>query len=338
MKSTYKYISKIMLLFMCIFYLVGCSSGKQNTNNTNITSNNDYVLNINGVNITIDEVMPYLLQVKMEFEELGGEDVWDHNDFSGGQNAKYVAKQGVLDNVIRTKILITKSEEMGISLTEAEKNNIKNQSLKYYEELDEADITKYQLTENSILKSFTEYQLANKVIHEMTKEYIPDEEELQEALMGNENYAELKNKNPKETLRKIKVQQIVRNTHKKNENNEYTLISQDILEKAKKTADEVYNKAKDGENFTNLVKKYSQNTQSREKNGEDTLLVGLIQDVFPSLINLKSGEISEILQSDVGYHIFKITDIIEPSEEEIITYNQKFREWKTPLERTILQS
>lgn len=331
MKSTYKTISKIMLLFICIFYLVGCSSQVISNEKKDNTPNNEQLLTINGVYITIDEVMPYLLQVKMEFEQLGGEDVWDHNDFSGGKKAEDVAKQGVIDNVIRTKILITKSKEMGISLTESEQDEVSIQALKYYEELDKADISKYRVTKDSILKSFNEYQLANKVIHEMTKEYIPAEEELQEELIKNNDYANLKNKDPKQTLKKINVQQILFKTHNKNENDEYTLISQDILEEAKSLADQVYEKAIEGEDFTKLVRKYSQGADTKEKNGEDILLAGLIQDEFPSLINLQSGEISDILQSKIGYHIYKVIEIIEPTKEDIIAYNEKFSQWEYKL-------
>ncbi|MCT4597519.1 MAG: peptidylprolyl isomerase [Vallitalea sp.] len=331
MKSTYKMISKIMLLFICIFYLVGCSSQVISNEKKDNTPSNEQLLTINGVYITIDEVMPYLLQVKMEFEQLGGEDVWDHNDFSGGKKAEDVAKQGVIDNVIRTKILITKSKEMGISLTESEQDEVSIQALKYYEELDKADIIKYRVTKDSILKSFNEYQLANKVMHEMTKEYIPAEEELQEELIKNNDYANLKDKDPKQTLKKINVQQILFKTHNKNENDEYTLISQHILEEAKTLADKVYKKAIEGEDFTKLVRKYSQDADTKEKNGEDILLVGLIQDEFPSLINLQSGEISDILQSKIGYHIYKIIEIIEPTKEDIKAYNEKFSQWEYKL-------
>jgi parvulin-like peptidyl-prolyl isomerase len=310
---------------------VGCSSQVISNEKKDNTPNNEQLLTINGVYITIDEVMPYLLQVKMEFEQLGGEDVWDHNDFSGGKKAEDVAKQGVIDNVIRTKILITKSKEMGISLTESEQDEVSIQALKYYEELDKADISKYRVTKDSILKSFNEYQLANKVIHEMTKEYIPAEEELQEELIKNNDYANLKNKDPKQTLKKINVQQILFKTHNKNENDEYTLISQDILEEAKSLADQVYEKAIEGEDFTKLVRKYSQGADTKEKNGEDILLAGLIQDEFPSLINLQSGEISDILQSKIGYHIYKVIEIIEPTKEDIIAYNEKFSQWEYKL-------
>jgi foldase protein PrsA len=134
MKSTYEWISKYILLFMCIFCLVGCSSKKEIKEELDTYNDNDKLITIDDVGIEVDEVMPYLLQVKMEFEELGGEDVWDHNDFSGGKKAEDVAKLAVLDNLIRTKILVKKSDEMGITITDGEEEEVRSQALKYYNE------------------------------------------------------------------------------------------------------------------------------------------------------------------------------------------------------------
>lgn len=86
MKSTYKCISKAILLFMCIFFfLAGCSSPKLDKVDESVTSDSERVMTISDEDVSVDEVMLYLLQVKKEFEKYGGEDVWDHDDFSGGK-------------------------------------------------------------------------------------------------------------------------------------------------------------------------------------------------------------------------------------------------------------
>jgi hypothetical protein len=162
MKSNYEWISKYILLFMCIFCLVGCSGEKEIKEETDIYMDNNRLITINDIDINIDEAMPYLLQVKMEFEQLGGEDVWDHNDFSGGKKAEDVAKLAVIDNLIRTKILVAKSHEMGITITGEEEKDIRTQALKYYDDLEKADIENYHLTQESIFNSFKEYRLVKR--------------------------------------------------------------------------------------------------------------------------------------------------------------------------------
>ncbi len=331
MKSTYELISKYILLFMCIFCLVGCSSKKEVKEELNFYEDNDKLITIDDVDIKVDEVMPYLLQVKMEFEELGGEDVWDHNDFSGGKKAEDVAKLAVLDNLIRTKILVKKSDEMGITITESEEKDVNAQALKYYDDLEKADIENYHLTKESIFNSFKEYRLVNKVIVEMTKGYVPKEEELNNKLLENENYAKLKSSSLEDMLLSLKVVHIFIKTHEKNENGEYVLISPDIEEKAKKEIEDIYKKAVDGEEFASLVKKYSQDESTKDNNGEYILPVRLLDDNFQSLIELEPGEISDIKKSDYGYHIFKVIEKILPTDEEVKEFEEEFKKYESQL-------
>ncbi|MCT4688062.1 peptidylprolyl isomerase [Vallitalea sp.] len=331
MKSTYEWMSKYILLFMCIFCLVGCSSKKEIKEKLDFYEDNDELITIDDVDIKVDEVMPYLLQVKMEFEELGGEDVWDHNDFSGGKKAEDVAKLAVLDNLIRTKILVKKSDEMGITITEKEEKDIKTQALKYYNDLEKADIQNYHLTKESIFNSFKEYRLVNKVIIEMTKEYVPKEEELTNKLLENENYAKLKSSNQADILLSLKVIHIFIKTHEKNENDEYVLISPDIEDKAKKEIKDIYKKAVAGEEFASLVKKYSQDESAGDNNGEYILPVRLLDDNFQSLIELEPSEISDIKKSDYGYHIFKVLEKIPPTDEEVQGFEEELKKYESQL-------
>ncbi|GMQ57524.1 peptidylprolyl isomerase [Vallitalea sediminicola] len=331
MKSTYEWISKYILLFMCIFCLVGCSSKKVIKEEIDTYKDNDEIITIDDVGIKVDEVMPYLLQVKMEFEELGGEDVWDHNDFSGGKKAEDVAKLAVLDNLIRTKILVKKSDEMGITITDSEEEEVRSQALKYYNDLKKADIENYHLNKESIFNSFKEYRLVNKVITEMTNGYVPKEEELANKLLENEYYVKLESSNLEDILLSLKVVHIFIETHEKNDNDEYVIISPDIEDEAKKRIEEIYDKAINKEDFTSLVKKYSQDESTKDNNGEYILPVRLLDDDFQDLIELKPGDISDIKQSDYGYHIFKLLEKIPPTDEEIKEFSEEFKKYENQL-------
>ncbi|MCT4542782.1 MAG: peptidylprolyl isomerase [Vallitalea sp.] len=326
MKSTYKYISKYILLFILIFLFTGCSGSKDSKNDSKIYSYQERLLTIDGKDISVDEVMPYLLQVKMEFEELGGEDVWDHNDFSGGKKAKDVARLAVLDNITRTKILVRKASEIGINITKEEENEIRIQSLKYYNGLQKAEKDKYHLTKDSIFNSFKEFKIANKVFVEMTKEYVPEEKELMEILSTNEDYISLKSSDVKEILKKIKVKHIFIKTHSINEKGEYTLISKNILEEAKKVVEKVHNKAVAGENFDALINKYSE-----DKQDEYIFVTRFIKDEFKSLLELEIGQISNILKSNYGYHIFQMVEKIDATEDEITKFKNNFDKWEQQL-------
>jgi peptidyl-prolyl cis-trans isomerase D len=80
---------------------------------------------------------------------------------------------------------------------------------------------------------------------------------------------------------------------------------------AKKKAEEVLSKLKEGEDFASLAKKYSQDPGSAVKGGDLGYfkkgdMVGPFEEAAYSL---KKGEISDIVETDFGYHLIKVTDI-----------------------------
>ena len=75
-------------------------------------------------------------------------------------------------------------------------------------------------------------------------------------------------------------------------------------------AEEILKQAKNGVDFAQLAKKYSEDTSS--ENGGDLDFFGKGQMVEPfekAAFSLKSGELyPEIVETDYGYHIIKKTD------------------------------
>ncbi len=72
----------------------------------------------------------------------------------------------------------------------------------------------------------------------------------------------------------------------------------------------VYEKAKKGEDFVTLVKKYSEEPGAK-KTGGDLGYFSAFQMVYPfetAAYNTKVGEISEIVRTTFGYHIIKVND------------------------------
>jgi peptidyl-prolyl cis-trans isomerase C len=75
-------------------------------------------------------------------------------------------------------------------------------------------------------------------------------------------------------------------------------------EDARKKAEEVLAKARKGEDFAALVKQYSDNP-NKDKGGETTLPSAQMP---PDLVNLKPGEISNIIETPNGYVILKLEE------------------------------
>jgi peptidyl-prolyl cis-trans isomerase D len=87
--------------------------------------------------------------------------------------------------------------------------------------------------------------------------------------------------------------------------------------KAKARAEELAAQAKKApDSFAELAKKYSQDTASAAKGGDmDYFTRGaLIKPFEDAVFSMKKGEIAGPVESDLGYHIIKLTDIKTPKQ------------------------
>jgi peptidyl-prolyl cis-trans isomerase C len=99
-------------------------------------------------------------------------------------------------------------------------------------------------------------------------------------------------------------------------------------DEAKKKIEQVLNRLKAGEDFAALAKEVSEDTNSKNNGGDlDYISKGQAPQSFEdAAFALKKGEISNIVTSDSGYHIIKVTDKqdakkigYEESKNDIIT-------------------
>ena len=112
-------------------------------------------------------------------------------------------------------------------------------------------------------------------------------------------------------------------------------------EASRKQAEEVYALLKQGQDFAELAKKYSQDPSGKEGGSLGTLKRGeLAPDIEEAILKLDPGQISAPFRSKVGYHIFKLEskesltgDALAQTRKQVrdILYRQKYdarmREW-----------
>ncbi|MGN1400830.1 MAG: peptidylprolyl isomerase [Bacillus sp. (in: firmicutes)] len=117
-----------------------------------------------------------------------------------------------------------------------------------------------------------------------------------------------------------------------------------ILVKDEDTANEVLKKAKAGEDFAELAKKYSTDEGSAEKGGELGYFAygDMVEAFSKAAFALDVDEMSDVVKTDFGYHIIKVTGkkdaveaTFEESKDEIKELlfdeevNEKYPEWLT---------
>ncbi|MBU0580868.1 MAG: peptidylprolyl isomerase [Candidatus Margulisbacteria bacterium] len=101
-------------------------------------------------------------------------------------------------------------------------------------------------------------------------------------------------------------------------------------DEAKKRADEVVNKIKEGSKFEDLAKEYSDDTSSKEKGGELTSPVqndGTYVKEFENEANTTAvGQSSRAFKSPFGFHILKVDSIIDANTEKRMEPQVKYIE------------
>ena len=93
------------------------------------------------------------------------------------------------------------------------------------------------------------------------------------------------------------------------------------------TAKEVLEKVNAGEDFAELAKEYS--TDGTAENGGDLGFFGTGQMVEPfekAAFALEIGEVSDIVETEYGFHIIKVTDKQEAKEAVFADHKEEIKE------------
>lgn len=302
--QVYAHIVRILVLLLMLSSFLSCS--KQDV------VEEDYWVKIDDLAIGQAEVMIYAYQVYDEFINIGGENVWEFEDFSGGKSATEVARDAVLKNIVRIKTIQKKADEFRIELSEEQITASKRQGTQYYEQLPESFKQKHGITEERVHHVFLEFARASAVYNDLTSDLTPDEDTIRQRMRENQDYRQLLETSPKDLLTQIQVQEIF------------------IPSDANDATEEVLN----GKTFEELIDMYHQ--------GDETLVTytkATIPEAFEEeLTNLEVGEISQVIRVDQGAYLFKLIEILEPSTEELKKFDENFMEFEAELRKKIINT
>ncbi len=93
-----------------------------------------------------------------------------------------------------------------------------------------------------------------------------------------------------------------------------------ILLSDKKTALDLLAKLKSGSDFDTLAKDYSEDSDSKENGGDLGFFVKgvMIEEIEDVVFSLNVGDISDVIKTEFGYHIIKLTDILNEKTKSFI--------------------
>lgn len=263
---------------------------------------NETVADVNGKKITLGQYEFMLKMNKASVEStIGGEKRWEQKDQSG-QTYKDKYKTLVLDQMINTELLAQDAEKNGLKPTDKEIQASFN-DLKTYVNSDES--IKKAAEDLGINDDFLKEQAKLSLLIQKSQEKFYKEGKVSEDEM-KKYYDEHIDEYKKDEVEASHI--LIKTTDDSNKP-----LPEAEQKKAKEKAEKVLKEVKAGGDFAELAKKYSQDPGSAAQGGSlGSFGKGMMVPEFEKVaFKMEPGEISDLVKTDFGYHIIKVTDRIK---------------------------
>lgn len=253
---------------------------------------------VNGVAISMEQ---YNKELNLQLDRIARQG----QQLSDEQTA--VLKTNILESLIEREVLYQQSEKIGIQITDP---NVDEQLVAIKKRFPSEDeyknaLMKMNLSEDEVKAQIKRGLAIRELINqEITSKVVVTEEESKAYYAGNQQLF----KQPEQIKASHILIKVDANADeaKKNE--------------ARKKIEEVQQKLKDGGDFAELAKEYSEGPSGPK--GGDLGYFGRGQMVKPfedAALALKPNEISDIVETRFGYHLIKVYD---SKPERVMTYEE----------------
>jgi len=276
-----KYVGSLLLVCFCFTVFSGLAWAKVV---------NRPVAIVNGDIITLKE-----------FEKVSGPVVEQYSVVFTGEDREEKIKElkaDILNQMIEEKILIQEAEKKEIKVTKIDiDDGIKEIKERFTSEEEfETELERQNLTKKEFRTKIKESLLVKKLIEQEVEAKVetPSDEEIK-------NYYQ-ERKGDFERPDQIRVSHIL------------IKIGKDVDFKEKSRAlnsiRDIQRQLKEGTDFAELAKKYSEDPGSKNNGGDVGFFAKgmMVKEFEEAAFKLKKGEISDIVETDFGYHIIKFEE------------------------------
>lgn len=219
--------------------------------------------------------------LQMRQHILRQKDIYTQEKLKGGSAFAQIKKK-VLDELINKKLMLQEAERQKVTVTEEEINSEVARYKSGYTEKDFQNILQKQGVD---YQQWLQIKKENLIVGKFLHSDIFANIEVSEAEI-NQYYQE--HQNQYQIPEAVRVRQIVTDTKEKAEN--------------------IYDRLMRGENFANLARNLSISPERKEGGDLGFIPKGTYPKVFDICFQMKPGEISQIIPSNYGYHIFKVIE------------------------------
>jgi peptidyl-prolyl cis-trans isomerase C len=227
-------------------------------------------------------------------------------------------EQQVLDRLIQIQILLGKA-------TDSDKAAGKETSDKRIEAIKARAGSDEALNRQLISVGTSQAELKTKMTEESTAQAV-----LERELKINVTDDEVKkfyDDNPSkfEQPQMVRASHILLSTRDPETNKD---LPDDQKAAKRKKAEELLKRARAGEDFAKLAKEYSEDPGSKEKGGEYQFARGqMVPEFETAAFSLKTNEVSDIVTTQYGYHIIKLSEKIPAKKIEFAKVTADVKEY-----------
>lgn len=286
-------LTKILAGFLCMVLLAGC--GRFDISNTKVVLttgfDKDEIFRIETISCTVPEVMVYLTNAKNQYESVYGSEIWGAG-FEGvslGENIK----ETVLAQIAQIKTMNLMAQDYEVELDEQEQELVSQAAAKYYNSLNSVEIEMMGVDQKLIENLYREYATADKVYRYLIRDVNPEISD--------------------DEARIITVEHILIKTYALDGNGQKIEYTGADKEEALETVEKVWKLAISGEtDFEELAAQYSEDENVTYSFGK-----GETEEAFEkAAFDLGTGEISNIVETSLGYHVIKCVSTFNKEETD----------------------
>lgn len=287
-----RFLAGLLVILLAISVLCGC--GNINDKNVKVVLttgfDNDEVFRIEEMSCRLPEIMVYLTNIQDQYEGVYGSEIWNTNP--GGITLEENVKDIALAKIAQIKTMNLMAKQYQVELDDREEALVKEAAADYYASLNETEIEQMGVTEDTIRTLYKEYALAEKVYQFIIKDINPEISD--------------------DEARTITVQQILIRTYALDGTGKKIEYTSEAREDAYETACEVLSKLENGADFDEMIRHYNEDDKSTYSFGKGEMDPAFEEAAF----NLGTDEISDIVESEYGYHIIKCINTFDREETD----------------------
>lgn len=237
-------------------------------------------------------------------------------------------KQKAFDYVINNNILSMIAKKKGIKLNH-NNGEIDKDIKRLFESFN--NFTTPSGFTSELVESIQEKKLLSyELCDDFLKNYTIDNEKLEDLLYQDEKYRNIQEEGYDYYLKQYNQYTFKHILFTKIDTDTYEPLNEQVIAEKKLKAEKILSRLKTGEDFEKLAITYSEDIDEEYKGTDYTirlddeeLMHDDMVDIIDGLVNIKTGEISNVIDTDVAFIILKLEEIIEASQEDIDNLKQE---------------